>query len=104
MPAIVGCGGRWRFLGASMAYLYQPLQPLAADGGALVRVLHAVGVETDDLIAGAVSAGGALIVQTRPGQFGDEFEVIAALLRGQDFQTQRRPNDKGAFPAAEKAA
>ncbi|HXQ14894.1 MAG TPA: hypothetical protein VN814_09770 [Caulobacteraceae bacterium] len=150
-------------------HLYQPLQPLAADGGALMRILHAAGVEKDDLIrvvgpsgtlaalwlsrhgydravfvrtaaaertrpadallvaqpcaaeelaplldiAGAVSDDGALIVQTRPGRGGEEFEAVAALLRGQGFHAQRRLNDKGrpiciarrvGFPSAEKAA
>jgi hypothetical protein len=150
-------------------HLYQPLQPLAADGGALMRVLHAAGVEKDDLIrvvgasgplaalwlnrhhytravfvrvsagerarpadallvaqpceadelrmllsgAGAVSDDGALIVQTRAGRLGEEFEAVAALLRRQGFHAQRRLNDKGrpiciarrvGFPTAEKAA
>ena len=150
-------------------HLYQPLQPLAADGAALLRVLHAAGVEKDDLIrvvgpsgplaalwlsrhgydravfvrasasertrpadimliaqpcaavelaplldvAGAVSDDGALIVQTRPGRGGDEFEAVAAQLRGQGFRAQRRLNDKGrpiciarriGLPSAEKAA
>jgi hypothetical protein len=150
-------------------HLYQPLQPLAADGGALMRVLHAAGVEKDDLIrvvgasgllaalwlnrhhytravfaratardrtrpadallvaqpceaeelaalldsAGAVSDDGALIVQTRPGRLGEEFEAVAALLRRQGFHAQRRLNDKGrpiciarriGFPGAQKAA
>lgn len=149
--------------------LYQPMQPLAADGGALTRVLHVAGVEKGDLIrvigpsgpvaalwlgrhgydravfvrasatgssvpadallvaqpcaaeeleplldlAGAVNDGGALIVQTRPGRLGEEFEAVAALLRRQGFHAQRRLNDKGrpiciarrvGFPSAEKAA
>ncbi len=150
-------------------HLYQPLQPLAADGGALMRVLRAAGVEKDDLIrvigpsgplaalwlsqhgydravfvrasagersrpadalliaqpcaaedvapllaaAGEVTEGGAVIVQTRPGRSGEEFEAVAALLRAQGFDAQRRLNDKGrpiciarrvGFPSAEKAA
>jgi hypothetical protein len=64
-------------------------------------------------VAGAVSADGALIVQTRPGPRGEEFEAVAALLRGQGFRAQRRLNDKGRliciarrvdFPSAKKAA
>ena len=149
-------------------HLYQPLQPLAADGGALMRILHAAGVEKDDLIrvvgpsgplaalwlsrhgysgavfvraaaerarpadavlvaqpsaaeelaplldvAGAVRDDGALIVQTRPGRGGEEFEAVAALLRRQGFREQHRLNDKGrpiciarriGFPTASKAA
>jgi hypothetical protein len=42
-----------------MTHLYQPLQPLAADGGALMRVLHAAGVDKDDLIR-AVGPSGAI--------------------------------------------
>ena len=43
----------------------------------------------------------------------EEFEAVAALLRGQGFRAQRRLNDKGrpiciarrvGFPSAEKAA
>ena len=104
-----------------MTHLYQPLQPLAADGAALMRVLHAAGVvrtsagehsrppdallvaqpcTTEQLgplmrLAGAAGEDDALIVQTRPGRLGDEAEAIAALLRGRGFQAQRRLNDKG---------
>ena len=42
-----------------MTHLFQPLQPLAADGGALMRVLHAAGVDKDDLIR-AVGPSGAI--------------------------------------------
>jgi hypothetical protein len=42
-----------------MTHLYQPLQPLAADGGALMRVLHAAGVEKADLVR-AVGPSGPL--------------------------------------------
>jgi hypothetical protein len=31
-------------------HLYKTMQPLAADGGALIRILHAARVEKDDLI------------------------------------------------------
>jgi hypothetical protein len=169
-PAIVNCCDRWRFFGVSMTtHLYQPLQPLAADGGGLMRILHAAGVEKDDLIrvvgpsgplaalwlgrhgyhravfvrtstaeharpanallvaqpcaaeqlaplldvAGPVSDDVTLVVQTRPGLGGDEFEAVASLLRRQGFRAQRRLNDKGrpiciarrvGFPSAEKAA
>jgi hypothetical protein len=150
-------------------HLYQPSQPLAADGPALTRVLHAAGVEKRDLIrvvgpsgpiaalwlgrhgydravfvraaagatarpadalliaqacaaeeleallavAGDVSDSGSLIVQTRPGRLGEEFEAVAAALRRRGFHAQRRLNDKGrpiciarrvGFPSAEKAA
>ena len=40
-----------------MTHLYQPLQPLAADGAALMRVLHAAGVEKDDLIRAVGPSG-----------------------------------------------
>ena len=40
-------------------HVYQPLQPLAADSGALMRVLRAAGVEKDDLIR-VIGASGPL--------------------------------------------
>jgi hypothetical protein len=40
-------------------HLYQPLQPLAADGGALMRVLEAADVEKSDLIR-VVGPSGAI--------------------------------------------
>jgi hypothetical protein len=35
---------------AMTIHLYQPLQPLAADGGAMMRVLNAAGIDKSDLI------------------------------------------------------
>jgi hypothetical protein len=63
--------------------------------------------------AGAVSEGGALIVQARPGRLGEEFDAVAAVLRDRGYRAQRRLNDKGRpiciarrvdFPTAKKVA
>jgi hypothetical protein len=150
-------------------HLYQPAQPLATDGGGLLRVLQAADVGKRDLIrvvgpsgalaamwlgqhgydrvvfaqsaaspsaspadavlvahpcvaadltalvgdADAIRAGGALIVQTRPGPRGEEVEAVAAWLRRAGFASQRQLNDKGrpvciarriGWPTARKAA
>lgn len=132
-------------------HVYKTMQPLAADGVALMCILQAAGVKKDDLIrvigpsgplaalwlshhgysdavfgratagehtrpadalvvahpcaaeqlaplldlAGAVKEHGALIIQTRPGRLGEEFDAVSTLLDSRGFRAQRHLNDKG---------
>jgi hypothetical protein len=84
-PAAAGPLRRWRFFECAnmTVHLYQPLQPLAADGAALGRVLHAAGVDKDDLIRVVGPSGPiAALWLSRHGYDRAVYVRSAAAVRG----------------------
>jgi len=81
-PANDHCLGRWRlFMCAAMTiHLYQPLQPLAADGGAMIRVLTAAGIYKTDLIR--IVGPSAPLAAIWLGRHGFERAVVARAAPG----------------------
>jgi hypothetical protein len=61
-------------------HLYQPLQPLAADGGAMMRVLIAAGVDKADLIR--VAGPSAPLAALWLSRHGYERAVVARAAPG----------------------
>ena len=75
-------------------HLYQPLQPLASDGAALLRVLAAAGVEKDELIR-VVGPSGP-IAALWLGRHGYARAVFVRAAAGD----QSRPSDALLIPHA----
>jgi hypothetical protein len=61
-------------------HLYQPLQPLAADGGAMMRVLIAAGVDKSDLIR--IVGASAPLAALWLSRHGYERAVVARAAPG----------------------